>query len=246
MTFPVYTEATYIENWPRELLSLSMRTASLEMSVDDVVALGSYSRHFRQNMGITEVFDLSEDLCGRLSATLSDFPQGVMPRLGHCSWKGSMISNTRIRSLRELMSVITRPDDRISKVLINAASHRHGLKLHLREWVDISPENEFRTFVKSGKVVEISQYYWRDMFDLRDDIHPIRSNLKHILRRIVTASHMDTFIADVCVGPNLDGRSFLIEINPWIDTADHCLYQTRDFDGRLRFREDDRVMAVAL
>lgn len=246
MTFPAYIESTFIENWSAELLALSMRTETVAMTPDDVVALGSFSPAFRKEMGLNEVFDLSENLVATLQQALSLFPSGVMPRLGYCSWKASMLVNSPVRTLKELLAVITRPDNRIARVLVNAAAHRNGLSLHLREWMEMPPESEFRVFIERGKVSGVSQYFWQDTFDFKENLHSIRLRLKDVIGDILPVLHMDSVIADIHVRSDGSDRALLIELNPFVDTADLCLFQARDFDGRLRFTDRGRVMAVAI
>lgn len=246
MTFPAYIESTFLENWPAELLSLSMRMESLMITSEDVVALGSYYPKFREAFGLDEVFDFSPELNESLMVAIAKFPSGVMPRLGYCSWKGSCLTNEPVTTLRELMAVITRPDDRIVKVLINAAAHNHGLTIHLREWMSMPPKSEFRAFIKHGNVVGISQYCWRETSTTSDEIFEIRTRLNTFLSDLLTAVHLDTVIADIHVGSSASDRTVLIEINPFVASADHCLFSGSDFDGRLRFRDSGRIMAVKL
>ena len=247
MTLPSYIERTFIENWPAELVSLSMRTESVAMTAEDVVALGSYYPQFRRALGLDEVYDLSPALNAALAAALAKFPGGVMPRLGYCSWKGSSLMPAPVRTIKELMAVITRPDERIARTLVNAAAHRYGLPLHLREWLPMPPQSEFRAFIRHGKVAGVSQYFWQDSFGLRDGIVETRNRLNRLLNDILELGHMDDVVADLYVEHHAPtGRAMLIELNPLVGSADHCLYQARDFDGRLRFRDGSRIMAIEL
>lgn len=247
MTLPAYIESTFIENWPAGLRALSMRTESVEIGPEDVIALGSYHPNFRERFVLDEVYDLSSEATETLSTAVAKFTNGLMPRLGYCSWKGSAIDNVPVRSIRDLMAVITRPDDRVERALTNAAAYGEGTVIHLREWIDMDPAGEFRIFLKRGQVSGVSQYFWKDSFPgLRLNIDRVRSGISSFLHEFVRESHIEDVIADVHVDGSRGDRALLIELNPLISSADHCLYQSRDFDRRLRFLDDGKVMAVGL
>ncbi|WP_311273693.1 MULTISPECIES: hypothetical protein [unclassified Rhizobium] len=89
--------ATYMEAWPDELFDLSMPTVEIELSRDNLLAIGSTSPSFRAQFSLPGILSLSPSLHAGIESILKEFPSGVFPRLGTCSFvQASSVNRPRL------------------------------------------------------------------------------------------------------------------------------------------------------
>jgi hypothetical protein len=242
MSFPHQVAQTFMENWPEGVRKLAPRSASLELSLPDVVGLGSYSRHFRAQMSVASGLPLSEELTDKIAAALGAFPGGVMPRIGYCSWKESSLINAPARNLRDVMAIISKDDERIARALVVHAQSRESACLHLREWRRIPSSSEFRIFIKKRRFVGASQYAHSEVHeDIQSGFETVWGAITQFCLELIPQLHLDDVVADVFLEyAGESARAVLIELNPLNARTDSCLFNWRikdDFDGGLRFRD---------
>ncbi|MEJ6404354.1 hypothetical protein [Yoonia sp. 2307UL14-13] len=244
MFFPDALRATFPENWPDALKELSIPGVEVALTSEDVTVLGHFNAFYMKHHVYSGQSTLSEEAQEAIHAALDKYPDGVMPRLGLCSWKASTLVHEPARNFGDVMRTITQDDRRIGRALSACAVADEGAVLHLRKWVDIPPWSEFRIFVKAGKIQGISQYFYKERFvEITDNIVRINAALYEFAQSHIAKLPLDTVIADVFVGAeptrDLTGSDVvLIELNPFGEGTDPCLFSWRDpegFDGRLRY-----------
>jgi D123 len=242
MSFPFQVAQTFIENWPEGVQGLAPASVSLKLAFPDAVSLGSYSRYFREQMGVESGLPLSDELTHDIANALVSFPEGVMPRIGYCSWKDSSLLNAPARTVRDVMSIISRDDDRIARALVAHTQTHDEVYLHLRSWRTIQPFSEFRIFIKNRRFAGASQYAHAEVYeDIQSAHKAIGHAIAQLSEELIAQLHIDDVVADVFVDfSSAVARAVLIELNPFDPRTDSCLFDWRvrgDFDGRLRFRD---------
>jgi D123 len=241
MSFPHQTAQTFLEKWPKAIRKLAPAVTSLKLSFSDMLSLGSYSRYFRSQMGIGCGLPMSDEFAGQVSSAVAAFPEGVMPRIGYCSWRDSTLLNRPARSARDVMAIISRDDERIGRAMVVHAQSGDDVYLHLRSWREILPQSEFRLFIWKRRIVGASQYYHAETYpDIEANCEPIYVAIMGFAQAFCDVVHIEDVVADVEV--ELTGstnKAILIELNPIGARTDPCLFdwnKRSDFDAGLRFR----------
>jgi len=237
---PEMLALTFPENWPPTLTLASLPGVSVTLSDGDAETLGSQSALFREIYGDTRRIGFSKGFEKAIAKALDEFPEGVMPRIGMCSWKASTVVHAPCRSVADVMRVITANDPRVAQAIFDHGISKRRVVLHLRAWRDIPDWAEFRLFVKRRRLVGVSQYAWQQTFPQIAAQHAaIVTAVNTLLRDIWDDLHMDDVVIDVCVLPEGDGlKAWLIELNPFDRRSDACLYRWEnggDFDGGFRY-----------
>ncbi|MHA1704083.1 MAG: hypothetical protein ACTSWK_17665 [Promethearchaeota archaeon] len=228
---------TYIENWSKELCSLSLAQCNIELSFKDVV---NPLLELIWDQKPTPVVEVLEK---RLDDELIKFPKGAFIRLGSRSpkdvdivpiFKGSEGLNLFFNSVRIF-------DD-----LCLASKNRYNPHIFLREWVEIPEWLEFRCFMKDRKLVGISQYYYnKDFLDIINHKDTMEWVIREFFKKFKKASHLDTVVFDVFLKYRQNFKfgvweGKLLEINPFFEMTDPCLFDWRkkeDFNGEFRFND---------
>ncbi|KAL9653344.1 hypothetical protein ABK040_001980 [Willaertia magna] len=104
------------------------------------------------------------------------------------------------------------------------------MKLIIREWIDIPLCNEFRCFIYNDKLRAISQYYDICYFkELQQNKNEIKDKLEIFINEKVNnllknskLQNNKKYICDLAIGK--DGNIYVIELNPYSDTTDTCLF----------------------
>lgn len=250
MAYPKSISDTFFTSWPDALKEKSIRQEEITVSPEDVVALGANTPDFCEKFEMYNHFELSQEFLDQVTAGLEKFPSGAFPRLDYCSWKESCLMNSAATTLRDVEAIILQPNVRIASALLESAIHNQGSIFYLREWVDMPRWSEFRIFMRDRKIIGTSQYYTGEHFpQIQQNLDGIRQALVEFCLFFYKESHLETVIADVFlvhVGDTLQAR--LIELNPFLNRADPCLYnwEKSDFDAKLRFEKNDRIVAVSL
>ena len=242
MVYPLEVRKTFIENWPPSLTGMSIKGKSLAVHDFDARVLGTFSARFiQETQFVTDEF-FSDEFLADIQTATANFPSGVMPRLGYCSWKYSTLVNEPATTITDVLKIISRDDPRIGGFLARELIDEHEVFLYLREWRNIPPWSEFRLFIRDGKVVGVSQYHHQEAYpEIQENLEAIKVSLLHFFPQLIEALHMDTVVADVFVEQQVDGcfKATLIELNPFTPRTDPCLYSWRnggDFDGGIRYR----------
>ncbi|KZL24353.1 hypothetical protein [Pseudovibrio sp. WM33] len=241
---------TFFATWPDSLKEKSIRHEEIALSPQDVVALGANTPEFCEQFEMFNHFDLSQDFLDEVAVGLEKFPSGAFPRLDYCSWKESCLVNSPARTLRDVEAIILQPSLRVAAALMEPAVHNAGANFYLREWIDIPRWSEFRIFMRDRKIIGISQYNTAEQFSqIQQSLDDIRTALIEFCLFFHKESHLETVIADVFLtDQNEKLQARLIELNPFLNRADPCLYSWKksDFDGKFRFIKNERIVAAPM
>lgn len=251
MFFPVSIKNTFIENWSQDLLSLSIETSSVELGVSDGWVLGGFTPLFRNMTGYSADGYFSEELLKNIGSSLEKFTL-VAPRIGFCSWKSPRIPILASYQSRGVLYTICSENERVARAIAAHLSSETALFLHLRKWHDIPAWAEFRIFIRDRRVIGVSQYQHQSSFpEISANEYAIKASLSDFCRDLLDALHMETVVADVFVERQENGhfKTTLIELNPFIQRTDPCLYSWKnggDFDGGFRYREAEAYTHAVL
>lgn len=223
---------TYIENWPIALRNLSMSSYGIELSINQAKSLGLHIWEFGETFAD---YRLSKQTAMRVYVRLMnniDFAihsvaNGVFVKLGSRSPKDRYNRNEvsdKCMNAKNAIDVLTGGSERISDDLHLAIHHNYKPYIWIREWVDMPKWAEFRCFVYKGELVGISQYFYDEHFrELSLNSSLIKAEIVYYFFNCVKpACHLDTYIFDVYAKNPL--KLQLIEINPFIDLTDFCLF----------------------
>ena len=244
MFFPSSLRATFPENWPDDVKALAAPGAEVALTPGDVTVLGHFNRHYMEHFEYSGHDALTDDTQQAIQDALEVYPDGVMPRLGLCSWKGSTLVHEPCRTYGDVMKVITQDDLRVARALSASAVAGEGAVLHLRKWVDIPEWSEFRIYIRAGRVIGMSQYYHRKRYpEIADNINDINRVLFEFTADTLPLLPLETVVMDVhftaAPGAGLSAEDIaLIELNPLGEGTDPCLFswnEPESFDGRLRY-----------
>ncbi|KAL9645108.1 hypothetical protein ABK040_004599 [Willaertia magna] len=116
------------------------------------------------------------------------------------------------------------------KQQLNTKQPKMEMKLIIREWIDIPLCNEFRCFIYNDKLRAISQYYDVCYFkELQQNKNEIKDKLEIFINEKVNnllknskLQNNKKYICDLAIGK--DGNIYVIELNPYSDTTDTCLF----------------------
>lgn len=243
--WPQFAE-TWIENWPDGLLSLSFPHIGIRLEEQEAHALGALN-------GIgSHCLDRcrEEGLCAleaKLDEAISHFPQGAFIRLGSRSPKDtvhSVITQCKAFDGRQAIRLLTSGSERVAYDLRTARKANYQPWVFVRQWVDISPEMEFRCFMKNRHLIGVSQYFYQTSFPVLDSPE-IRNTIKIVLGEFFAdfskVSPSDNVVFDVALFLDKKPHVKLVEINPFHPLTQACLFSwhTSDFDGGFRFAQSE-------
>lgn len=202
------------ESWPQALKDLSFRTGLLELTAVDQETLRG-------------LFDDKPDapaanaLADRITTAIKLIdPDGCFVKLSSRSPKDTFFPDvTRFNTGEEVLTAFMQ-SERILDDLIEYKYADTPCYLLLREYRPIPKHEEWRCFIRKGKIAGITQYHYRDYFpELVADCQGIEAQCLVFLERFVLPKlHLDTVVVDVWTGK----RPILIEINPY-GLSDPCL-----------------------
>ena len=236
-----FVRPTYIENWDPRLYGLSIAQVDLPLTRDEALRLGS-------NIGeLGELFERwvepgrsLTDLEARLDAAVASFPSGAFVRLGSRSPKDSWLvyeRGNRSYSGHDALALLTDCSERIADDLLLALDHDYEPHLFVRRFVEIPPWAEFRCFMQQRQLVGISQYDYRVRHaEIAVQAVEIEAALGDFFPCFRDASHLDDAVYDVFLDPTAETGVRLLELNPFFELTDPCLYDwAEDFDRGFRY-----------
>ncbi|MGH9631898.1 MAG: hypothetical protein ACRD7E_26635 [Bryobacteraceae bacterium] len=253
MSYFEEVKLTYLESWPAALSDLSIPQVEVQLTLEEASALGSNIIELFEAFGEPAGRDIS-GIRERVDRAIRQFPNGAFVRLGSRSpkdsWRG-LREGFRCCDGEKAVGLLTDCSERIADDLQLAIAENYKPRIFVREWQDIPEWSEFRCFMKDRRLVGISQYNYlkkRCFPEIEVQADYLRMAIEDFFERFRTACHLDTVIFDVfikqqvCLLAKTVGSCFwqvkLIEINPFFDLTDPCLFRwgaDADFDGSFRF-----------
>jgi hypothetical protein len=239
---------TFIENWPKELCSLSIAQVGIKLSIEQAEALGSNISELYECFPEPYFRDVS-DIYLTIKEHINKFPNGIFVRLGSRSPKDSLYESTaKCLTVEDIMTRLTACSERIYEDLSMALYYKYKPYIWLRQWKEIPEWAEFRCFMKSRKLIGFSQSNY-----LHGVVYPeIKEHEESIIHLILEffdyfkkVSHLDNVIFDVFVTKRIIGNQNLweiklLEINPFFEMTDPCLFDWRrpeEFKGQFLYNK---------
>jgi hypothetical protein len=204
-----------------------------------------------------------DDIRQKVSDAVVGFPKGAFVRLGSRSPKDSwrFHQSPKIVYGEDPLRLLLDASERIYEDLSLAIKENYAPHIFVRQWLDFEPWQEFRCFQRGGKLVGISQYnYLQDAVfpEIKKHHDTIRWGIETFHGDFRKACHLEDVVFDVIVsirtnsatpyGSEKSVEVKLLEINPFFEFTDPCLFDWRNggssLDGTMKFHEDDgRMMA---
>lgn len=235
---------TYIENWPAELCRMSVAQVDIPLTLSEAHALGSNIVELGEGFWPCPL-DISE-LIGRLESAVLKFPKGAFVRLGSRSPKDAYYADVSVpcRDGATAVQWLTGGSERMADDLHLAIENKYAPHVFVRQWMMLEPWQEFRCFMRARKLVGISQYFYREgpFAQTKRFEDSIKWAIEErFFPEFRAAAHLDDLVFDVFVkvhehGPERQTEIKLLEINPYFEMTDPCLFDWRDpsmFDGRM-------------
>ena len=211
--------STFRETWPNELLQMAFRSKSVRLLPNELAFLGQWQPVYRQRFSLTYA-ETCPSLEEKLTSGLALLDNSVFIRTNYCSWKRSLPANFVCRSLKDMLAVLRKPDERIERGLLFARANDVDVYLHLIEWRDFERLREFRIFVQERKVIGISAYHEPVVTRTQpvDDFEYV-SFVARLAAKLISVLHIDTVVMDVALDI-ARGQGYLIELNPFSPSTD--------------------------
>lgn len=225
--------AWYVENMPRWMRPDAIPFVSIHLSMKEMAALiRLYPLRYPDRFRVPDDLKRVEIYINRL---LPLFPQGrAFARLGSRSakdviWWDDVLAQPLISG--QAVLCLLAMSERVRNDLVEDMIAGYGSHIILRPWIDIAMHQEYRCFVRDGRLIGISQYYYHnpvpgmeeDQFSIRSAIINLFSSFKN------HTSTSGNFVFDVFVESETrwEWRHWnvtVIETNPWAILTDPCLF----------------------
>jgi hypothetical protein len=224
---------TFMENWPKGFSQLSVPSFNLVLDLEEAKALAkrydppSFEDVDPKETGkiLKKIEDAGDVFCRR-------FKEGVFTKLGSRSPKDCWKDIKPQMTGRECVQALLNSCERIFDDLCEAVRYEYFPNVWFRKWIDINRKFEFRCFMKDRQWLGASQYYYNDYFEellpLKNEI--LQKLLKFFNEKFLPISHLDDVVFDVFL---TNDEVKLIEINPFCNLTDPCLYFEKELKGDL-------------
>ena len=236
LTYFNRSKPTYIENWSRELCSLSIGQSCFKLSIDEMKAMNNFMWE-KKNSSHLDI------IAKKLDIEIKKFPKGAFVRLGSRSPKDVDIKP--VLDGQEAMHLLM-DSMRIFDDLCIAINNKYESYMFIREWVDIPNEFEYRCFMKDRELVGISQYYYdKTYLEILNNAQAIEWTIQQFFPKFKKACELNDVVFDVFLKYKKifdDTISVwevkLLEINPYFEMTDPCLFDWRkqeEFKGQFLY-----------
>jgi hypothetical protein len=239
---------TYIENWSAALKALSIPQIDLPLTLEEARALGLINKEFSKWFGNASIESIDK-IVKKIDVALGNYPGGAFVRLGSRSSKDSSYAHNRglrVTDGNAAIRMLTENSRRAAYDLRLALHHNYCPHIFVRQWQEIPAWSEFRCFMKSRKLVGISQYDCKNFgpsSEITKNALRIEASIREFFEVLRVAYHIDDCVFDVFV--KLNEQTFngsakvqLLELNPFFQKTDACLFHWSDggdFDESFRF-----------
>lgn len=259
MTPPPDWATTWIEHWPPAVAELSFRQRGLALSAGEACALGRRNGVAIAAFGHEPAPGADEatlrHLAERISVLLLDLGgDSAFIRLGSRSPKDTplaLMGGLRVTSGTEAVLALTAGSTRMAFDLRVAMQAGIDSRVYVREWLPIAWHEEWRGFLRHGRLVAASQYNHRHPLPVSVKLETVRQAICRMEMDLAGALYggvLQDVVFDLWV-PSDDARELkLIELNPWGTPTDSCLFNwdDADLDNTLRWRGETKVDSISL
>lgn len=251
-----FVKPTFIENWPNGLYNMSIAQADVPLTIEQANRLGGNMR---------ELYDVFLPPHHR---KIQDIYDAIDKKMGWCPWHFVRLGSRspkdsfygyehgfKIKYADEALKILLGFSIRMMEDLCKCIVHEYPPHIFVRQYKDIPKWSEFRCFMKDRKLIGISQYFYDEVFEeLKDksDRGSIRWAIQKFFDNFKDECHLDDVVFDIWVilkditGLRYNERFIevkLIEINPFFEHTDPCLFAWRnevgqelvEFHGDLRY-----------
>lgn len=207
------------ENWPVALRSISFPTTWLELNQDDIEALLA--------MMDGKLIDNLPRLRTKIDQSLQAYPDGCFAKLSSRSpkdfWGGD--NPCRYSTAKEILDIFA-SSERILSDLVEYEYADTKCYMIFREYHKIPKHEEFRCFVRDGKIAAVTQYHYRDQFHELSD--PAWKSLcfDFLNTAVLPILHLPMVVIDLWMRP----EPMVIEINPY-GLSDPCLFDYAEIES---------------
>lgn len=215
----------YIENWPKSIKSLSMQTKSfsldqknLEELLTFIKAMMSGGKEDHQKVKPYGIFLILNELINNLGGKIFIRTGSRSPKDNPCIM-GIDLRPIPIYTSNQALEALGY-SERVYLDLNDMRLVNYTPQIHVRRFINIDPEKEFRCFVEDKKIVGITQYYLEDVniFWIKKNETTIEEILRDYIENLIIPQFpLPSFTCDIAL--NKDFQPLLIEINPPISTG---------------------------
>lgn len=240
---------TFIENWPRALCNMSIAQVDIPFSFEETKQFEQFIKRTWEAIdnGAKKPpeCDFAVALLQRFKYAMEQFPHGAFVRLGSRSPKDSLVFHdlggkcTEPSHALQMLSIFS---ERVVEDVWDCIAAEYPIHIFFREWIEIPEWSEFRCFMRDRKLVGVSQYQYRTVYEELQDpqqVDSIRWAIDRFFEGFSRDCHIDDVVFDVFIkkqslGTNTCWEVKLLEINPFGAHTDPCLFDHRNeesFDG---------------
>lgn len=118
-----------------------------------------------------------------------------------------------------------------------------------REWLPIAWHEEWRGFIRHGRLVAASQYDFHHPLPPWADIEAVRQAICRMagkLAKALRSSTLQNVTFDLWLPTQDSNLPRLIELNPWGRPTGPCLFDWDDLDDTLRWHGETRTESMSL
>lgn len=241
---------SWIEHWPADVQAGSFRQRGLALGAAQAHVLG------RANGVQRACFDALPDgdrtlraVEAALDALFAEFPGGAFVRLGSRSAKDTplgLASGGHARTGAQALRLLSTGSRRVAHDLAWALQRQLTPWIWLREWQDIPWADEWRCFVRGGRLVGVGQYHAAQVLPPghADRARAALPQLSHRAAQLSLALARPDFVFDIWLRDA--GRTpLLIEPNPWGPSTEAGLFEGGEGgEASLRWRSAAGELAV--
>jgi len=243
---------TYIENWPASLDRLSIAQKGLPLTEDQAKSMSRCNGDWgaASDKDFQESLEVVSAVRRHVADMVEDFPFGTVIRLGSRSPKDSWAwhrQSGKTTSGDDPLAYLLDSSERVYEDLCLASMNNYLPWIWVRQWVNFQPWQEVRCFQRNGQIVGMSQYnYRKPSEEIREHASGFEWAIRQFHPTFAAACHLRDVVFDVIVKvqeliPD-DGvktcryEVVLMEINPFFEMTDPCLFSWKkdDFDGSFR------------
>jgi hypothetical protein len=241
---------TYLESWPNDLRSLSVAQIDIPLTLEECTILGSQIADFGQSFAPEPL--PAHDLIAKVQTASEKMPGPFFVRLGSRSPKDALYwfkDEMKVDNGEEALQLLTASSERVWEDLRIGLHFGYASHIFLRQWTEMPEWSEFRCFMKGRKLIAVSQYYYRQAHrELIEDYDGIKWAIEQFFtRQFKHLSHLDDVVFDVFVKQKTNAGTFnsgvcgvppwraweikLLEINPYWNLCDPCLFNWSELDA---------------